>query len=68
MLWLSSEAFAKCKEVAERPISLLVALHGWKQKSESEGLPGGSVVKNLPVKGDKCSIPGPGGSHMLWSN
>ena len=31
--------------------------------------PGGAVVKNPPASaGDMGSIPGPGGSHMLWSN
>ena len=30
--------------------------------------PGGSVVKNLPANaGDMGSIPGQGGTHMLWS-
>ena len=31
--------------------------------------PGGAVVKNQPANaGDMGSIPGPGRSHMLWSN
>ena len=31
--------------------------------------PGGAVVKNLPANaGHVGSIPGPGRSHMLWSN
>ena len=31
--------------------------------------PGGTVVKNLPANaGDTGSSPGPGRSHMLWSN
>ena len=31
--------------------------------------PGGAVVKNLPANaGDTGSSPGPGRSHMLWSN
>ena len=31
--------------------------------------PGGAVVKNLPANaGDTGLSPGPGGSHMLWSN
>ena len=31
--------------------------------------PGGAVVKNLPASaGDTGSSPGPGGSHMPWSN
>ena len=34
-----------------------------------EGLPGGAVVKNPPANpGDTGSSPGPGRSHMLWSN
>ena len=33
------------------------------------GFPGGPVVKNLPASaGDMGSSPGPGRSHMLWSN
>ena len=33
------------------------------------GFPGGSVVQNPPTNtGDKGSIPGPGRSHMPWSN
>ena len=32
-------------------------------------LPGGAVVGNLPANaGDTGSSPGPGGSHMQWSN
>ena len=31
--------------------------------------PGGAVVKNLPANaGDTGSSPGPGRSHVLWSN
>ena len=34
-----------------------------------QGFPGGAVVKNLPVSArDTGSSPGPGRSHMLWSN
>ena len=33
------------------------------------GFPGGAVVKNLPVNaGDTGLSPGPGRSHMPWSN
>ena len=33
------------------------------------GFPGGAVVKNLPANaGDLGSSPGPGRSHLLWSN
>ena len=35
-------------------------------KSKPWRLPGGSVVKNLPVIAG--SIPGTGGSHMPWRN
>ena len=35
----------------------------------SRDFPGGTVVKNPPANaGDMGLIPGPGGSHMLWSN
>ena len=37
--------------------------------SYTQGFPGGSVIKNPPVNaGDTDCIPGPGRSHMLWSN
>ena len=36
---------------------------------EMMGFSGGGVVKNLPVNaGDMGSSPGPGRSHVLWSN
>ena len=35
----------------------------------SGDFPGGAVVKNPPANaGDVGSSPGPGRSHMLWSN
>ena len=35
----------------------------------SRDFPGGAVVKNLPANaGDTGSSPGPGRSHMPWSN
>ena len=35
----------------------------------SQGFPGGAVVENLPANaGDTGSSPGPGGSHMPWSD
>ena len=38
-------------------------------KSLGLGFPAGSVVKNLLANaGNTDSIPGLGGSHMLWSN
>ena len=38
-------------------------------KDQLLGFPGSPVDKNPPVNaGDTGSIPGPGRSHMLWSN
>ena len=38
-------------------------------KKDSWDFPGGTVVKNLPANaGDTGSSPGPGRSHMPWSN
>ena len=38
-------------------------------KAWGEDFPGGIVVKNPPANaGDMGSIPGPGRSHMSWSN
>ena len=39
------------------------------EKEEARDFPGGAVVKNPPANlGDTGSSPGPGRSHMLWSN
>ena len=39
------------------------------KKSTIRDFPGGAVVKNPPASaGDTGSIPGPGRSHMPWSN
>ena len=38
-------------------------------KNNVRGFPGGAVVKNPPANaGDTGSSPGPGRSHMPWSN
>ena len=38
-------------------------------KGYTRDFPGGAVVKNPPANaGDVASIPGPGRSHMPWSN
>ena len=38
-------------------------------KDTTQGFPGGAVVKNLPANArDTDSSPGPGRSHMPWSN
>ena len=40
-----------------------------KKNNQHRGFPRGSVVKNPPANaGVTGSIPGPGRSHMLWSN
>ena len=39
------------------------------KEKEMQGFPGGTVVKNPPASaGDTGSSPGPGRSHMPWSN
>ena len=38
-------------------------------KSKGRGFPGGTMVKNPPANAeDPGSSPGPGRSHMPWSN
>ena len=38
-------------------------------KNTAQDFPSGAVDRSLPVNaGDVGSIPGPGGSHMPWSN
>ena len=38
-------------------------------RRDTLGFPGGAVVKNPPANaGDTGSSPGPGRSHILWSN
>ena len=52
-------------------------LHQWMYHADRKSIkkhwpwdcPGGTVVKNLPANaGDVGWIPGPGRSHMPWSN
>ena len=39
------------------------------EENENRDFPGGAVVKSPPANaGDTGSSPGPGRSHMLWSN
>ena len=41
----------------------------YSKKTTQLGFPGGAVVKNPPANaGDTGSLPGPGRSHMPWSN
>ena len=52
----------------KNPAMVPACEHAW-EKSNAEGFPGGAVVKNPPANaGDVGSIPGPGRSHMPWSN
>ena len=47
----------------------LAGYHDQTSKIESEGFPGGAVVKNPPANaGDTSSSPGLGRFHMPWSN
>ena len=58
---MSREKFPKKKTHMERNKA--------KVKGALEGFPGGTVVKNPPANaGDTGLSPGPGRSHMLWSN
>ena len=55
------------------PSSLVVQPQGIPEESSSKtsvrDFPGGAVVKNPPANaGDTGSSPGPGRSHMPWSN
>ena len=43
--------------------------HSVKKKKIIKGFPGGSVMKNPPANArDAGSVPGPGRSHLPWSN
>ena len=52
----------------------IISQQSWGKKSsdkkkEARDFPGGAVVENLPANvGDIGSSPGPGRSHMPWSN
>ena len=51
-----------------RAMDIIFLMHICIEK-RGQGFPGGAVVKNLPANaGDMGSIPGPGRSHMPWSN
>ena len=40
-----------------------------RQKNRDGGFPGGAVIKNPPAKPEDTGLsPGPGRSHMPWSN
>ena len=53
-------------KMSEDPTCLMAKNQSINNRS---GLPGGSVVKDLPSNARHTgSIPGPGRSHMLWSN
>ena len=51
------------------PALALALLGMYLKKHGHRDFPGGAVVKNPPANaGDTGSSPGPGRSHMLWSN
>ena len=53
----------------KRGVMGLAGYHDQTSKIESEGFPGGAVVKNPPANaGDTSSSPGLGRFHMPWSN
>ena len=46
-----------------------LTLQHWLSRDGRGGLPGGAVVKNPPANAGHVSLsPGPGRSHILWSN
>ena len=63
--WLSTGKaliFLKTRSISATALSSAFKVQSW-------GFPGGAVVKNPPANaGDTGSSPGPGRSHMLWSN
>ena len=55
--------------IRQRPWFDSVSVHGGLHRKCFKDFPGGAVVKNLPANaGDTGSSPGPGRSHMPWSN
>ena len=69
----------RSKSSPRREVYSNIGLHKKQEKSQInnltyhlkklEGFPGGAVVKNPPAnEGDTGSSPGPGRSHMPWSN
>ena len=55
--------------ILQNKTSALPKYQGCERRVKTEGFPGGAVVKNPPANaGDTGSSPGPGRSHMLWSN
>ena len=68
---------SQCKEASRKGETSLFKRETGKAWTETEGeakawwlgFPGGAVVKNPPANaGDTGSSPGPGRSHMPWSN
>ena len=67
------EVYVKHKKHNATPkyiiIKLLKTSDKYKILKAAGGFPGGTVVKNPPANaGDTGLIPGPGRSHMPWSN
>ena len=66
----ASPGGCESEAVKGKELWLLTSLwHPLEHTEAPSGFPAGSVVKNLPGNaGDKGSIPGPGRSHLPWSN
>ena len=64
MIWLGVEASGQHLYFEDHWSKTLLLKMSW-----DGDFPGGTVVKNLPANaGDTGSSPGPGRSHMPWSN
>ena len=69
-LWISGTAiFVTNKMTLVIHLKFYISLLTFSLKRYTKGFPGGAVVKNPPANaGDTGLSPGPGSSHMLWSN
>ena len=64
--WMDLQIIILSKSHREKQIPYDIT-YMWNLKYE--GFPGGTVVESPPANaGDTGSSPGPGGSHMPWSN
>ena len=63
---------AKAERIQHHQTSLTTNANGTslhRKEKATVDFPDGAVVKNPPANaGDTSSMPGPGRSHMLWSN
>ena len=64
---ISNSLRTKLRDTRKKPKGKEKRRRDWKR--HCMGFPGGAVVENLPANaGDTGSSPGPGRSHMPWSN